>query len=1131
MQPPANNFEFGSPRIPMYAPGMSQKMLQDPMGLVVAMFGMPLLQGLAGPGSFMPQLTPGQALGDQHVAAQYQLATMAASLATSQVGNKAVDERALGLMSMALGVKPSELNKEQISQITKMANHPVTKMVLGQMVGADNLEAMYFGRHGDPAALASAVSRVGFFRQDPLGGKRMSAESMAGYTQALHANLYGEEANVDDMRGFMAGQVGQLHEHLFQRGMLPQSIGALSAAERADVINSQMRKPAPTDEAGSRRYNAAMDRLTKEFATRDLTESERMFSIGDSPNKYRFSQLTDRQKEEVLAAEAPNYRQRLETTLSRIQDVRDKDNRARSPAEMEKELAQLERTGEYGVLARNVDASKTANKLKEFTGAVAAVREIFGDNGNGNAPFPALLAALEHLSQGSISQVGAGKVENTLRSMRLAARDAGIGFEQLAGMSAEIGAYGDTLGIARPISMQNTLNAAIMTKAMRDTGQFDRPGFGKIDQATAAREAAMRMQRGDASPVGMTLAAMARMVKDNPTQFAEGSMVKEMVDAYKANNPTFEVGGKTYNLAEIAGKGGNTALADIVAREGGNIDTLRMYALDPRTQEDMQAGFSMQTQGFQLQRDINNMVVRNDISAAMQNQQAQEALAAAGVQDDEEFTFSDQLGAKLVKRIAEETADMSSDEAITHLQKNLETDLASMFDDADEETRLGKARGLIPLIFGDDPREQRAMLGRTISAANVYSSRATGLQLPALHQLYNNETRAKTAEEQAVIKDRADRLSQMSRGRESSLIQRFGEEIAAYGRGEEVDFKRMGERITGSLKIAGMRDDYAPEFATAFAAIAETMGASERVMLDKEASDDDRKKAKENAALAVDVAKAMHSGNDEEAIKTAAGKIAERQTKLNGPAGGALKDDITAASLGDEAALKRLEKQAANENIDATDYEYVRGLHTARKLAKGPTKFVLGDQFMDKAGVEYQKFQQMEQAEREEAIRRAHFSDMGAATASGKAEDPQQNQRTMFDSVMDTLFGRQNPPADKPQQQGAQPRQATAGKTDTANMTARTVQLAAETVTLQTKSEQDERGLVSKTLKAEDISLPELASVASSAAAKQESRPSLSDVALNGTLTIRGMQEAVLNALGEAPMPTAGGPPIMNPHV
>ena len=205
----------------------------------------------------------------------------------------------------------------------------------------------------------------------------------------------------------------------------------MTAADRARAINAT-----PMDEE-------TVNRLSREAAHRDLSRHD---NISDEAKKYQ--QMTATEKEEHLdKGGADPYKRELEATRKEIEKTATGASGAKSATE-------LESLKGFDALAGNSDAKRSADKIKEMTGAVAAVRDIFGDNGNPNAPMPALLAALEGLTGGAIGSMKPQKIADTLRQMQTTAKEAGIGFDQMASMSAQMDAQGASLGLTPADTMR-----------------------------------------------------------------------------------------------------------------------------------------------------------------------------------------------------------------------------------------------------------------------------------------------------------------------------------------------------------------------------------------------------------------------------------------------------------------------------------------------------------------------------------------------------------------------------------------------------------------------------------------------------------------------------------------------------
>lgn len=884
-------------RPPQYAPGQAPELMNDPMGLMVAMFGMPLVQQAAGPANFVPHFTPAQALTDQFMASRYQRDTMQSMNAASQQGNAAVASRMLGLRSLVTDAPATKLNREQASQFAAMLNNPIAKAVMGSVVGPENLEAVMFGRKGDPNALDAAATRMNFFRRDTMGGTRMTAQSMSEFSTNLHAHLYGEGANLGDMHGFMAGQTGQLVENLYQRGALPQALGQLSPAERVRAISENGR-----DER-------TMKRLAEQFGHSEMMKQD------------SYSQATTEERKKMLDARMPEFTKRMENTFGEIDRFRAGDRRAKSAQDIEKMEG-------YGLAARNVDAVRVGEVAKKYTGAIDAVREIFGDNGRADAPMQELINALDHLSSGSVNQVGATKVENVMRQMRVAARDTGMGFEQLAGLSAQMSAHGDTLGLARPLSMETTLQAAQMQRAMRDAGSFSAPVWGRMDVNQATMEAGARINRGKASSVGTSMAALNRMYQENPELY-KGTELEAAMKAY--NDPssggkyTFE--GRERNFNEMMGKGGKDAAQQLLQRSGGNVRTFESFYYDKKgTQEYQRAGHELSAQRAEMQRDVSNYALRGFMIDRMSSDEFN-AMRPRGVsaeafeqqRNDLAETFSD----RMARVMLEETGSMSAKDRSAHMEKRHKEVLKDIFVSrgVDERTAARRAEQTSNAMFGDNEAKRREAFSAMSAEANTYVEQRTGQQLSGNAQLYDPAVQKNAAEIAADDANRAERSKAMSHGHQSTMLQRTGETLAKMGEDPNYTGAQAAKDIMNIQPIDQMRDRYAPELAGSFKAAGE---------LYKGAKTDASK------ALVEKIVAGLYGGRNESIQREGAAALAEQVFGKGADEDAAL---MQRAVAGNEEAMTALQARVVaasgsgtkGAEMAAQTMELARGLRDAKK--------------------------------------------------------------------------------------------------------------------------------------------------------------------------------------------------------
>lgn len=785
-----------------YAPFAGAGNMGDPMSLAMMMFLPQALNAIGGPGKFLPSQSPSQGPLDGYMAYRYQQDTFANTLDAATQGNERVSTQLGGLMRLLTGQKPNQMNKEQQDFFAGIVNNPIAKVFLGQAIGPENMEGVLFGTRGDPSALAATVNRIGAFRRGPTGGRdQMNAQQLQQFTKGMHETLYGTQADVNDMHGFMAGQTGQLMEHLFQRGELPQSIGMLTPAERARMVSGQI-------------DDKAVQQVAREFGRSDLMAKDKTFAA-----------MTPEAQERELDKRMDDYSTRIKDTLTKVRDI---DTRDMGPEERDRELGQLERSEEYKALASRVDSKRVGETLKQYTGAVSAVREIFGDNGNPNAPMGALLAALEQLSGGATSQMRPQKVEATLREMRLAAKEVGVGMEQMMGFAGQMSATGDTLGIAKPLSLQNTRNALTMVGAMEATGAFEGNRFGSLTKAEALQEVGQRMQRGEVSPVGKTLAAAARAVAENPDKY-RGTEIEAMVNAYNDPNSggVYTFKGETRNLYEMAGRGGPQAIASKFAASGGNERTLEAYYYDKGTQEFQQAGAVFETQKYEMQR---TMAVRmnSDIYSLASNDQFDAAARTAfGSATDEEFSddrdaFTQNIANDLAQQLATEGAALDQKDRPRFLQERAKASVVKALRQQNpaltEAQADQEAEKLVPLMFGSSYGDRRDAFARMASNVNAELEDMTNMGLTGNASIYNATPEARR---RAVITaNKAKRLAAANRGHESTLAARIGDALNDLGSGKDMSITDVIQQVTGMTDVKEMLERYAPELAPALEASA-----------------------------------------------------------------------------------------------------------------------------------------------------------------------------------------------------------------------------------------------------------------------------------------------------------------------
>jgi hypothetical protein len=199
--------------------------------------------GMIGPGKFLPQQFPAQNLIDQAISSKYSSATLAMSHRlrgdgfTAGTDNAEIFERLKGLRSRFDKTALTPLGEAQMRNSAQIVNNDLTQALLSATVGPQVMEDLFFGQRGSREMLGRSVASIGFYRPDAVTGReRMTEQSLETFTNQIYSNLYGPDADLNDISGFSAGRTGTIMTDLARRGLLPASISKLTTEERRRSI-------------------------------------------------------------------------------------------------------------------------------------------------------------------------------------------------------------------------------------------------------------------------------------------------------------------------------------------------------------------------------------------------------------------------------------------------------------------------------------------------------------------------------------------------------------------------------------------------------------------------------------------------------------------------------------------------------------------------------------------------------------------------------------------------------------------------------------------------------------------------------------------------------------------------------
>lgn len=832
---------MGAPA-PMYSPfGYGNPSIDT----AFAMYGAPMLQQFLGADKFLPQQFPSQNIMDQMVAAKYQRSSLANLDKAREIDKGSIHSSLRNLRSKYTDEPLSALGNEQLKNTAGYINNPAVQMLASTAIGAQNAEDLFFGRRGSAVQLASAVNQIGFYRPDSVtGGDRMTGKSLEVFSNQLYSNLYGPDADLNDVSGFSAGRAGTVMSELGQRGLLPQSFSKLSAQERR-----------------------------REMFTRDSSGKE---ELNSDIKKLGLS-------DDVIKAINQN-----------------------SPAE---ELTKIEGGADA---IRKIDATRVGNSLKQYTQALASVREIFGANGITNAPMQQLMAAMDALTQNSGSSMAPGKIENLMRRTQMASSDAGVSLESLMGLSARSGAMAEQYGLSRGIAAESVVSAMETGRALRDTGGF-KPGFGRLDPTKAVLFSLDQNMRVEASRAGQYSGALARIVAENSSnKNFNGKNMRAMVAALQSGASSYydETLKRTVNIQEELGRNPDQFASRLTEEAGISRAQFSAYVRDPASQEfqsSVAGSLGAGAQAADLKNRLGNRLAFNtDLSSRINGNFTAEQRTA----------IAEGIGGGLSNALIDQVnTTMTPEERINILQSTFEQSVINdvkrrnpgMAPDAvmTEAKKLYQAgdSNVLGLKTQDDLRNYLAQMQ---AEASIITKGETGLDLATAQQQMNSRVVDETGRRRGMNINRAGINNAMRLGDGSNLMQRFSDMLGGTSNDPVIDqlfgvVNSMADRdklvdgLAGGK--AGLEKSFKSMQAAYGAATLNTEQEKEDVISTTTAANfDERKKRFDGTAVEETLKSKTKYLSTADLSKELAGKASEQNTRAYklayGKATGATPDDI-----------------------------------------------------------------------------------------------------------------------------------------------------------------------------------------------------------------------------------------------
>jgi hypothetical protein len=269
---------------------------------------------------------------------------------------------------------------------------------------------------------------------------------------------------------------------------------------------------------------------------------------------------------------------------------------------------------------RGHDVERVAGRLKEMSGAVAAIRDLFGANGRPNAPMEEIFNGLEALTQGGMHWMDGGRLEMNVRRIHAMSRNMAGGVERYSQLARHGAGLAEHAGLDRSFGVQTAQSAMAFGSVF---GMAGTQGFGGLSRDEATVLDQQLRTAAAASPMANAMGALMSMHEQG---LIKGGPAAQLVQAIQSRDPAA--------MAQLSNMTPQQ-LMQVMQQSGvgGAVASTFLNAKDANQEAVHKHGLGDLVRGMQGQGEIANFM-RNQLQAGMMG-----VLGEAGISNEEQATI------------------------------------------------------------------------------------------------------------------------------------------------------------------------------------------------------------------------------------------------------------------------------------------------------------------------------------------------------------------------------------------------------------------------------------------------------------------------------------------------------------
>lgn len=198
---------------------------------------------------------------------------------------------------------------------------------------------------------------------------------------------------------------------------------------------------------------------------------------------------------------------------------------------------------------RELDSRRVSQTLEQWSQAVRAMKDIFGEAGRPDAPMSELINALNTLSAGGMGQLDPARITQMVRQTANLARESGIGLQGALMLQQAASMRAAEMGINPLFAAEAVQGSLAFGAAFRGLGMGAYPAWGR-SQLPRLMEMDQNLRLGAAASISANQMGLALRLNE-VNAFAPGTEAAAFVQAIRAGAPEFVGAGGVTRSVEM----------------------------------------------------------------------------------------------------------------------------------------------------------------------------------------------------------------------------------------------------------------------------------------------------------------------------------------------------------------------------------------------------------------------------------------------------------------------------------------------------------------------------------------------------------------------------------------------------